>query len=135
MTIKRLCTGIHVVAILLLIANFILDSLSPFSFSKYLEVSLKILMICTGLILFMSYIKPFILISIYFSAYAFLAGLVPFGYLLGGKFWSIVLLLCIYPIWPNGLEVEKDDFSIYENAHGYDDLLSLQGDSATLLNL
>ncbi len=117
--IKKFLVKIHFLAFAFLISNFLSSLITPYSLINSLEVSLKIILIVSGIILFLLNISPLKQIVIYYAVYTVWVILIPIGYILGGTFWAIVVSLLLHPIWPDSLEVKKDGIAIYDNAQGF----------------
>ncbi|AUC80724.1 hypothetical protein CW733_00660 [Lacinutrix sp. Bg11-31] len=73
----------------------------------------------SGIILFFWNFKPFKKIGFYFGFYAITPILTLLFWLFGGIFFGIIASIVLYPIQPNHIQIEKNDFVIYQENQGF----------------
>jgi hypothetical protein len=101
------------------ILNFILKNKIEISLNYKLTYLITLLVYTSGIILFIWNFKPFKKIGFYFSFYAITPILTLVFWLFGGIFLGIVASIVLYPIQPNNIEIEKDNFIIYQKTEGF----------------
>lgn len=81
---------LHFYLLALILFNFTLNLIVGYSLNTHLIFSLKVVLYLSGLILFIKSIKPFKLVSLYFSFYALSVLSFAFLHLIGGIFMGIL---------------------------------------------
>ena len=117
--IRHIITKIHFYLLGIAILNFTLKSTIEISLNYKLTYLITLLVYTSGIILFIWNFKPFKKIGFYFSFYAITPILTLLFWLFGGIFLGIVASIVLYPIQPNNIEVEKDNFVIYQKTEGF----------------
>jgi len=80
---------------------------------------LKVILYLTGLILFLTTIRPFKKIAVYYSFYAISGILIGLFFLFGGIFLSILSSLVLYPIVPKETKYKTETIKIYDRFQGF----------------
>lgn len=109
----------HFVVLIIVVSNDVSQNITNFGFTSCLELFLKILTACSGLILFFLYLKPFKKVNIYFSIYAVSTLLLVIGFIFRGIFWALVMSVILHPIYPDQLAFRKDNLIVYNNYQGF----------------
>ncbi len=117
--IRHIITKIHFCLLGIAILNFILKNKIEISLNYKLTYLITLLVYTSGIILFIWNFKPFKKIGFYFSFYAITPILTLVFWLFGGIFLGIVASIVLYPIQPNNIEIEKDNFIIYQKTEGF----------------
>ncbi|AUC80660.1 hypothetical protein [Lacinutrix sp. Bg11-31] len=117
--IRDIITKIHFYLLGFALLNFALKSTIEISLNYRFSYFITLLVYASGIILFLWNLKPFKKIGIYFSFYAFTPILTLLFWLFGGIFFGILASIVLYPIQPNYIELEKNDFVIYQKAQGF----------------
>ncbi|WP_417860438.1 hypothetical protein [Winogradskyella sediminis] len=73
----------------------------------------------SGITLFFWNFKPFKKIGFYFGFYVITPILTLLFWLFGGIFFGIIASIVLYPIQPNDIEIEKNNFVIYQENQGF----------------
>ena len=110
--LRKIVLGIHFVALILVLLNFLLNYFTTYSLEGNIETGTELITLFSGLILFFFYFKPFRKISFYFSLYAILAFLTIGALVFRSGFLSLLLLIILHPFFPDEKKYEKDGIII-----------------------
>lgn len=103
----------------LVLINFGTGLITGYRLNQNLSFTLKVILYLTGLILFLTTIKPFKKIAIYYSFYAISGILTGLFFLFGGIFLAILSSLVLYPIYPKETEYKTETIKIYDRFQGF----------------
>lgn len=117
--IRVIITQIHFYLLGFALLNFILKSTIGISLNYRLVYLITILIYASGIILFFWNFKTFKKIGFYFGFYAITPFLTLLFWLFGGIFFGIIASLVLYPIQPNIIKLEKNNFVIYQESQGF----------------
>src|SRR5690606_25085429 len=117
--IRDIITKIHFSLLGFAVLNFILKSTIELSLNYRFAYLITLLVYGSGIILFFWNLKPFKKIGFYFGFYAITPILTLLFWLFGGIFFGILASIVLYPIQPNNIEFEKNDFVIYQENQGF----------------
>jgi len=117
--IRDIITKIHFYLLGFALLNFALKSTIEISLNYRLAYFITLLVYTSGIILFFWNFKPFNKIGFYFSFYAITPILTLLFWLFGGIFFGIIASIVLYPIQPNYIEIEKNEFVIYQKTQGF----------------
>jgi hypothetical protein len=117
--IRNTITKIHFYILGFALLNFTLKSTIEISLNYKLSYFITLVIYASGIILFLWNFKPFKKIGFYFSFYAITPILTLLFWLFGGIFFGIIASIVLYPIQPNHIEIEKDNFVIYQKTEGF----------------
>ena len=117
--IRDIITKIHFFLLGFSLLNFTLKSTIETSLNYRFAYLITILIYVSGIILFFWNFKPFKKIGFYFGFYAITPILTLLFWLFGGIFLEIIASIVLYPIQPNNIEIEKDNFMIYQKTEGF----------------
>jgi hypothetical protein len=112
--IRDIITKIHFYLLGFALLNFILKNTIEISLNYRFAYLITILIYGSGIILFFWNFKPFKKIGFYFGFYAITPILTILFWLFGGIFFGIIASIVLYPIQPNHIQIEKNDFVIYQ---------------------
>ncbi len=115
--LRKVLIGLHLLTLTTALLNYIVKNLIAFSLLESLELSIEVLTLGSGFILFFLFLKPFKKINLYFSIYGLTGLLVSFSLLFSGLFWVVVYTI-LFPIVPADKEFEKDGIVIYSPFQG-----------------
>ena len=117
--IRDIITKIHFYLLGFTILNFTLKSTIEISLNYRLAYFITLLVYASGIILFFWNFKPFKKVGFYFSFYVITPILILIFWLFGGIFFVIKASIVLYPIQPNDIEIEKNNFVIYQENQGF----------------
>jgi hypothetical protein len=117
--IRDLITKIHFYLLGFALLNFILKSTIEISLNYRLAYLITILIYASGIFLFFWSFRPFKKIGFYFGLYVITPILTLLFWLFGGIFFGITASIVLYPIQPNQIEIEKNNFVIYQKTQGF----------------
>jgi len=110
--LRKVLIRVHFIMLATAILNSLLKVFSTYSLESNLELILKLAAVISGLTLFFFYLKPFKMINLYFSIYAFMTLFLTIGIIFRGVFWGVALSIILYPIIPDQKKYEKNDIII-----------------------
>src|SRR5690554_4427166 len=99
--------------------NFGIGQITGYRLNQNLTFILKVILYVTGLILFLTTIRPFKKIAIYYSFYAISGVLTGLFFLFGGIFLAILSSLVLLPIVPKQTEYKTETIQIYDKFQGF----------------
>ncbi|QGW28413.1 hypothetical protein [Phnomibacter ginsenosidimutans] len=98
----------------LVLINFGTGLITGYRLNQNLTFILKVILYLTALILFLTTIRPFKKIAIYYSFYAISGVLTGLFFLFGGIFLAILSSLVLIPIVPKQTEYKTETIKIYD---------------------
>ncbi|MFY8187263.1 MAG: hypothetical protein ACOVLC_04820 [Flavobacterium sp.] len=116
---KDIITKIHFYLLGITLLNFTLKSTIDISLNYRFSYLITILVYFSGIILFFWNFKPFKKRVIYYCIYFITPILTLLFWIFGGIFFGIVASIVLYPIKPNDIEIEKNNFVIYHKNQGF----------------
>ncbi len=109
----------HFYLLVLVLLNFGIGLITGYRLNPNLTFVLKVILYLTGIILFITTIRPFKKIAIYYLFYP-ISGLLPvLFYLFGGIFFSILSTIVLFPIVPKQIEHKTESIKIYYRFQGF----------------
>jgi len=117
--LKEIFTKIHFYLLGFAILNFILKNIFEISLNYRLAYFITLLVYVSGIILFLWNFKPFKKIGFYFGLYLITPVLTLLFRQFNGIFLGIMVSIMLYPIQPNSIEIEKNNFVIYRKNQGF----------------
>ena len=99
--------------------KFWIGIITGYRLNQNLTFILKVTLYLTGLVLFLTTIKPFKKIAIYYSFYAISGVLTGLFFLSGGIFLAILSSLVLIPIVPKQTEDKTEKIKIYDRFQGF----------------
>jgi hypothetical protein len=99
--------------------NFGIGLFTGYRLNQNLTFFLKIILYLTGLILFLTTLRPFKKIAVYYSLYAISGVLTGLFFLFGGIFLAILSSLVLFPIVPKQTEYKTETIKIYDRFQGF----------------
>lgn len=99
--------------------NFCIGLVSGYKLNQNLTFILKIILYLTGLILFLTTLRPFKKTAIYYSFYAISGVLTGLFFLFGGILPAIISSLVLIPIVPKQTEYKTETIKIYNRFQGF----------------
>lgn len=117
--LRNIITKIHFYLLGFALLNFTLKSTIEISLNYRFAYFITLIIYASGIILFFWNFKPFRKVTLYFGIYAITPILTLLFWLFGGIFSGIIASLVLYPIQPNHIEIEKNDFVIYQKTQGF----------------
>jgi hypothetical protein len=99
--------------------NFGIGLFTGYRLNQNLTFFLKIILYLTGLILFLTTLRPFKKIAVYYSLYAISGVLTGLFFLFGGIFLAILSSLLLFPIVPKQTEYKTETIKIYDRFQGF----------------
>ncbi|EDM44605.1 hypothetical protein SCB49_13575 [unidentified eubacterium SCB49] len=117
--IKDIITKIHFYFLGFALLNFTLKSTIDISLNYRLAYYISLLVYASGFILFFWNSKPFKKVGFYFSFYVITPFIMLLYWIFGGMFFGIIASIVLYPIQPNYIEIEKNNFMIYQENQGF----------------
>lgn len=99
--------------------NFGIGLNTGYRLNQNLTFILKVILYLTGLILFLTTIKPFKKIAVYYSFYAISGIITGLFFLFGGIFLAILSSLVLIPIVPKQTEYKTETIIIYDRFQGF----------------
>ncbi len=102
-----------------IIINFGIGLITGYRINQNLTFILKVILYLTGLILFLTTLRPFKKIAIYYSFYAISGILTGLFFLFGGILLAILSSLVLYPIVPKKTEYKTETIKIYDRFQGF----------------
>jgi hypothetical protein len=103
----------------LVLINFGTGLITGYRLNQNLTFILKVILYLTALILFLTTIRPFKKIAIYYSFYAISGVLTGLFFLFGGIFLAILSSLVLIPIAPKQTEYKTETIKIYDRFQGF----------------
>lgn len=103
----------------LVLLNFGIGLITGYRLNQNLTFILKVILYLTGLILFLTALRPFKKIAVYFSFYAISGLLTGLFFLFGGIFLAILSSLVLFPIVPKQTEYKTETIKIYDRFQGF----------------
>lgn len=103
----------------LVLINFGIGLFTGYRLNQNLTFFLKIILYLTGLILFLTTLRPFKKIAVYYSLYAISGVLTGLFFLFGGIFLAILSSLVLFPIVPKQTEYKTETIKIYDRFQGF----------------
>jgi len=103
----------------LVLINFGTGLITGYRLNQNLTFTLKVILYLTGLILFLTTIKPFKKIAIYYSFYTISGVLTGLFFLFGGIFLAILSSLVLIPIVPKQTEFKTEKIKFYDSFQGF----------------
>ena len=116
---RRKLYKIHFTLVVLALANFTAKKILEISLNYQLAYAIILGVYLSGLILFFSYIHPFKKVAIYFSAYLLTPLLFLSMFLFGGIFLGIINSITLYPVYPNRIEYQNEEYTVYKKFNGF----------------
>jgi len=107
---RNIITKIHFYLLGFALLNFTLKSTMEISLNYRFAYFITLIIYASGIILFFWNFKPFKKVIFYFGIYAITPILTLLFWLFGGIFFGIIVSIVLYPIQPNHIEIEKNDF-------------------------
>lgn len=117
--IRNLITKFHFYLLGFSLLNFILKITIEISLNYKVADVAALLVYASGVILFFWNFKPFKKVGLYFSFYLITPFFAFLFWAFGGIFLAIVTSIVLYPIYPNDLEKEYGEISIYGKFQGF----------------
>lgn len=102
-----------------ILLNFGIEILTGYRLNQNLTLFFKIVLYLSGIILFFKSLRPFKVISIYFSFYTISAVITGLFFLFGGIFLAILSSIFLYPIYPKQTEYKTQTIEIYDKFQGF----------------
>ncbi len=99
--------------------NFGIGLITGYRLNQNVTFILKVILYLTGLILFLTTIKPFKKTAIYYSFYAISGVVTGLFFLFGGIFLAILSSLVLFPIVPKQTEYKTEKIKIYDRFQGF----------------
>lgn len=99
--------------------NFGIGQITGYSLNQNISFILKVILYLTGIILFLTTIRPFKKLAIYYSLYALAGVLTGLFALFGGVFLAILSSLVIFPIVPKQTAYKTETIRIYDRYQGF----------------
>lgn len=99
--------------------NFGIGIITGYRLNQNLTFFLKIILYFSGLILFLTTLRPFKKIVFYYSFYAISGVLTGLFFLFGGIFLAILSSLVLFPIVPKQTEYQTETIKIYDRFQGF----------------
>jgi len=99
--------------------NFVGKLIFEFGIISILEFSIKVLIYLTGFLLFFWNIKPFKIISIYFSYFVLSPIIIIITWLIDGLLGGLIASILLFPLQTDFVEYKKEQFNIYEKHQGF----------------
>lgn len=118
MTDKHKLVKFHFYLLAIILVNFAL-SFWDLRLNQGFLFILKVALYTSGIVLFYRVIRPFKLISIYFSFYTISAICIGFFFLFGGMFLALLTSIFLYPISPNQFVYKTENIKIYSEFNGF----------------
>ena len=103
----------------LVFINFGIGIISGYRLNQDLTFILKVILYLTGLILFLTTLRPFKKIAFYYAFYAVSGILTGLFLLFGGIFLAILSSLVLVPIVPKQTEYKTETIKIYDRFQGF----------------
>jgi hypothetical protein len=103
----------------LVLINFGIGVFTSYRLNQNLTLILKTILYLTGVLLFFKTLKPFKLVTAYFSFYLISAALTGLFFLFGGIFLAILSSVVLYPIYPKQTEYKTETIRIYDRFQGF----------------
>jgi len=103
----------------LVLINFGIGIISGHRLNQDLTFILKVILYLTGLILFLTTLRPFKKIALYYAFYAVSGVLTGLFFLFGGIFLAILSSLALFPIVPKQTEYKTETIKIYDRFQGF----------------
>ena len=110
---------VHWLLLGLLLINALSWKVFDFSFAQEVTLIGKVLLMLSGLILFMLYLKPFKKVNWYFSIYPISLGLALYALLIRGILGAIILSIFLAPFHPAMKEFEQDGIVVSTPYEGF----------------
>lgn len=110
--LRKILMRIHFGALTMAIMNTLFKNFTTYSLEGDIELSIELLTAISGLTLFFFYLKPFKKINFYFSIYAVITLLSIVTLIFKILFLGFILMIILYPIFPDEKEYEKDGIII-----------------------
>jgi predicted membrane protein len=102
-----------------IIINFGIGQITGYRLNQNLTFILKLILYLTGLILFLTTIRRFKKIAIYYSFYVISGVLTGLFILFGGILLAILSSLALYPIFPKQTKYKTETIKIYDRFQGF----------------
>lgn len=115
---KKIFLRIHLVTLIILLINFIINAIFEIGLISNLRLVLKILFYVSACILFFYYVKPFKKRALYFSIYIFSPFLIFISWLIDGIFGAILGSVFLFFFVPNDTRFENDQIQINTKFQG-----------------
>lgn len=116
---KKIFLRIHIITLIILLINFIINIVFEISLIDNLRLILKILFYVSACILFFYYVKPFKKRALYFSIYIFSPVLIFITWIIDGIFGAVLGSIFLFFFVPNDIRFEDDQIQINRNFKGF----------------
>lgn len=110
---------LHFSVLGLCLANWTMEVFTIYGLQPISEAITELMVILSGLVLMFYRKRPFSQLKSYYSIYPLWLLLIGIGALFKESIGALLLYLLLFPIWPDHLEVQKDQLQIYNNARGF----------------
>jgi hypothetical protein len=117
--LKKTLIITHLIALTLSVLNVICKNVISFCLNDKIELTLELYTAISGFMLFFFFLKPFKSINLYFSIFALMATFGIIMLVFRSYFFSFLLIVIAYPIFPDQVKYEKDDIVITVPFQGF----------------
>ncbi|RKR10649.1 hypothetical protein C8C83_2327 [Flavobacterium sp. 90] len=117
--IKKILLRTHLITLIILLINFIINVVFEIGLISNLRLVLKILFYASACILFFYNVKPFKKRALYFSVYIFSPFFIFIGWLIDGIFGAILGSVFLFFFVPNDTRFENDQIQINTKFQGF----------------
>ncbi|MEY8847285.1 hypothetical protein AB9K26_00595 [Psychroserpens sp. XS_ASV72] len=116
---NNILTKLHFLFLGIGILNWISKVTVEFSLNYKLAYVVTVLIFISGFVLFLWNLRPFNRIGIYYGYYFITPILTLIFWLFGGILLALISPVFLYPIYPNKILSEHQNFTVYENFQGF----------------
>jgi len=116
---KSKILNIHIYLLSFILLHFGFQILTGYGLNQSVIFVVKLILYSSGIIMFFMNIRPFKLISIYFSFYAISGIVVAMFFLFGGIILAVFSSILLYPIYPKQVEFENQSIKVYHRFQGF----------------
>ncbi len=111
--------NIHFALLTILLCHFGTNVSIGFGLNTSLTVALKAILYLTGIVLFLTSLRPFKKIAIYYLFYPMTPVILAFFYFVHGIFFGLLSSVVLAPIMPVQADYNQDDVKIYSKFNGF----------------
>ncbi|MEM1135817.1 MAG: hypothetical protein AAGI07_08245, partial [Bacteroidota bacterium] len=116
---KNSILKIHLTLVVLMLFSFAAKMIFGIGIESRLDTIVKILIVLSGLGLFLMNLKPFKKINLYFSIYPLYVSILIVAFIFQGILGGIIVSIMLSPMHLNKMEHREDKIIIYDNAKGF----------------
>lgn len=117
-TLQKVLISIHFITLSVAIINAIANNTTIYSLESSIKFGVEIVAFVSGVILFFQFLKPFRIITIYFSLYAIVGLFTIIGMTARHLFCGIFMYIFLNPVIPDIIDYESNGITI-TRPHSY----------------